>query len=272
MCLLVVFACSGCAELQHLYMPAEKKIEPQVVVPSGEFTDKEKQALQKGDAALALGKNNLAVKYYQEAAALSHGAIRAHLQLAYLYQLQDLPAKNSDILKQAEKLNPENAELLRELAFSELAANHDDAALVYAERGLKRFPQDVKLLNAKGIISDRKGQHAQAQEHYEQARVYARTAAEREFTLNNQALSWVVSGDYDRAIKELKAFLPHAKHKSSIRQALALAYGVKGDQKKAMKLGRKDLSAEEVRENQEFYSRLRSCQDDMATLFRVPAK
>lgn len=218
----------------------------------------ESALLRKGDTARALGDYSAAKQHYAQAAALSQGAVRAHLELADIYARDNENAERLAILQQAYHLNPSNLEVSKEYAHALLAAGDAAQAEAVARSGLRQSAEDVRLLNALGVALDQQGKHGAAQEQYRLAWPLAVAAIDREITLNNHALSLVVSGKSAQAIKQLEAELPQVQNKVAIRQMLALAYGIEGDADKAYELGLRDLSVSEVRENLDYYARLRS--------------
>lgn len=218
----------------------------------------ESALLRKGDTARALGDYAAAEQHYTQAAGLSQGAVRAHLELAGIYARHGEAEKRLAILKEAYGLNATNLEVSKEYAQALLAAGDAKQAEAVAQNGLRQSAEDVRLLNALGVALDQQGKHDAAQEQYRLAWPLATAAIDREITLNNHALSLVVSGKPAEAIKQLEAERPQVQNKGALRQMLALAYGVEGDVDKAYELGLRDLSVAEVRENLDYYARLRS--------------
>ena len=230
-------------------------------------TGEEKALLTKGDTARALGRYGQAKEYYTEAAVLSKGAVRAHLELAGIHRRDGDEAAARHILKEAYTLNPRNLEVAKGYAQSLLLAGEaQDAARIAAE-ALEHYPHDVRLLNLCGIALDRLERHTEAQKLYVQAMDESATAEDREVTANNHALSLVASREYDAAIRMVETHTPDARSKTVSRQLLALIYGVKGDTDRAYELGLRDLSLVQVNENLRFYRQLHEGAVPMETLF-----
>jgi Flp pilus assembly protein TadD len=221
-------------------------------------TDEEMSLLRKGDTARALGDIPAAELHYQQAASLSQGAVRAHLELADIYALQGEAAKRKAVLKDAYALNMTNPEVSKEYAQVLLAAGEAAEAEAVARNGLQYSAQDVRLLNVLGVALDQQGKHTEAQTYYAQAMEFSSAAVDKEITLNNHALSLIVDGKAAQAIAQLETELPHVQNKAALRQMLALAHGVEGNTDKAYELGLRDLSVREVKENLDYYARIRS--------------
>lgn len=252
--LLAVSACTS----------ANQPSAPMMVAASAE----EKALLTKGDVARSLGRGGEAQEYYEQAAALSQGAVRAHLELAGMYETAGRQNDALDILQRAYALNPQSVEVLKGLAQQQLRKGNDASAVALATEGLALSPEDVRLLNVRGIAHDRAGDHAAAQQVYEQALAVLTGNVDREYTVNNLALSYIASGHYDKAIALAEPELPKAQNKTVLRQLLALAYGAKGDADRAYELGLMDLNVAQVRDNLAFYRQLGAGEVDSAVLFQ----
>lgn len=235
------------------------------------ITVEEQALLTKGDTARALGQYDEAQVHYADAAALSSGATRAHLELAALHRRNGKPDAAAQVLAEAYALNPEANAVARDYAEILLRRGQTGEAMDVATQAVARNPNDVRLLNVQGVALDRMGDHKAAQSRYIRAMERSSTLKDREITANNQILSLVASGDYDTAISAAQAYLPQAQDKPALRQLLALAYGVKGEEDKAYDLGLQDLPIEQVSENLRFYAQLREGQIPMKNLF-VPAQ
>lgn len=227
--------------------------------------------LKQADTALALGQTDEALNAYAEAAALSKGAVRAHLELAAIHKQRGNYGDAKAVLRKAHRLNSHSVEVLKELAHLLLIDGEQEEAGQVIRRGLALSAGDVRLLNAYGVWLDRAGEHAQAQEQYRRALESAVIPLDKEYTVNNYALSLIASDDAKDAVSLLEKQLPGAQNPASIRQALALAYGVLGDEATAKKLAAKDLNAAEVEENLHFYRQYREGLIDRRSLFGAPA-
>lgn len=243
---------------------------PEAPVAQAASNENERQLLMQADAERTLGNDERAVEHYRQAAEQSKGAVRAHLELAAIYRAQGEQDKALDILQRAHALNPSHGEVLKEYARQALLMGKDALALEKATDGLKQNPQDVRLLNIRGVANDRAGDHKEAQEDYRAALGFSTFPMDREYTTNNLALSLVADGRYAEAVKLLEAALPKAQNKAVLRQLLALAYGAGGNADKAYELGLKDLTLPQIQENLRFYELLREGKTDKGVLFGTP--
>ena len=70
---------------------------------------------------------------------------------------------------------------------------------------------------------------------------------------NNYALSMILNDQIDEAIQQLEKLSARVEGSPTIRQNLALAYGLKGNSQRARELNLKGLSPEQAEENLQFY-------------------
>tara|TARA_R110002110_G_scaffold34264_9_gene116714 strand:- start:2121 stop:2426 length:306 start_codon:yes stop_codon:yes gene_type:complete len=78
---------------------------------------------------------------------------------------------------------------------------------------------------------------------------------------NNLALSYLMAGEYDAAIKALAPLAFTPKSTAVIRQNLAMAYGLAGDEASAARIARLDLDHPTVENNLRFYRQVRRMED-----------
>ena len=157
------------------------------------------------------------------------------------------------------KLNPHYPMALRGLGKAYLKTGRPDLAASPLAVAYQDTPNDPKLLMLIGVADDFIGEHSYAQARYEQGLKLA--PADRSLIIN-LALSLALSEKYDQAIATLRptAFAPAATPQE--RQTLALIYGLKGDQKTALELARKDLDTAAADHNLAFYDTLRRMPPD----------
>lgn len=253
-----------CAALGLSACAPTQQVSTQQAAPSAEET----ALLTRADVARALGRRAEAQQLYEQAAATSQGSIRAHLELADMYRAAGRHKDALTMLEAAHALNPRNVEVLKGYAQQALRMGDDATARRMAEQGLSQSPEDARLLNVLGVVSDRAGEHQQAQEHYARAMAVLSGEVDREYTLNNYALSAIATHDYGKAITLLEPALPTARNKTALRQLLALAYGAKGELDHAYELGLMDMNVVQVQENLEFYRRFGRGEVDSAVLFQ----
>jgi Flp pilus assembly protein TadD len=157
------------------------------------------------------------------------------------------------------KLLPKQPAALRGLAKAYLRTARPDLAASPLAIAYTATPDDPKLLMLIGVADDFIGQHGHAQNRYRQG---LRITPGDPSLLANLALSLALSEKFDEAIDMLRvvALAPNATPHE--RQTLALIYGLKGDQKAARDLARRDLDAAATDHNLAFYDTLRRLPPD----------
>jgi Flp pilus assembly protein TadD len=152
------------------------------------------------------------------------------------------------------KLSPKDPAALRGLARAYLKTGRPDLAASPLAVAYKDTPNDPKLLMLIGVADDFIGQHDHAQARYRQG---LNLAPADHSLLLDLALSLALSEKYDVAIATLRpiALTPNATPQE--RQTLALIYGLKGDDKSAGEMARRDLDAAAADHNLAFYDTLR---------------
>lgn len=157
------------------------------------------------------------------------------------------------------KLSERHPMALRGLAKAYLKTGRPDLAGNPLAIAYQDTPNDPKLLLLIGVADDFIGQHGYAQTRYQQGLKVA--PADRSLTLD-LALSLALSEKFDQAITLLRplAYAPNATPQE--RQTLALIYGLKGDEKAAREIARRDLDTAAVDHNLAFYDTLRRLPPD----------
>lgn len=215
------------------------------------LTSKEESLLRLADSTRAAGDIPAAEKLYAQAVAQSKGAVKAHLALAEIYRLQKRYQPSLDILQAAAQLQPQNTEVLKELGHTQQAMNRLEEAVKTYDKAIAINAKDGRLYNGKGVALDALGQHKEAQAAYRKGIKAA--PEDNTYIENNLALSLILSTHYDEAILILQRLMNTEAANPTVRQNLALAYGLSGDEETAMKLGLQDLPPKEAKENIEFF-------------------
>ena len=228
-------------------------------------SEREASLMRQAQATQKAGDVQSALALYQEAAALSHGAIEAHLQLALLLQSQGDLAGAQEVLNQAQGINAKHPAIDLQLGKLAVQQNRPDAALEHFANGLGHWPQSIDLLNGKGVALDMMRRHDEAQAAYLQA--IGQGKAKTEFVRNNLAMSYIMSDRYKDAIETLEG-IENIQGTPVMRQNLALAYGLKGDMEAARQWAQPDLTKEQLEENIAFY---RSYKKELAAHKKPPA-
>ncbi len=216
----------------------------------GQFSEKEQNLLSIAGSARASGDLDGAADLYRRMTNTSGDSIVPHLELASIYRQQRKPALAVDVLREAQKTQPKDPFVLRALGGALVADNKPRDGLVSFEEALALDENDISALNGRGVAYDAMGQHAKAQDSYRRALL---VNANNTAVLNNLALSMILSDKYDDAIAILERLTAAPDSTPTMRQNLALAYGLQGNRAKAMEMGLKDLSAEQAQENLKFY-------------------
>jgi Flp pilus assembly protein TadD len=157
------------------------------------------------------------------------------------------------------KSSPKYPPALRGLAKAYLRTGRPDLAASPLAVAYTETPNDPKTLLLIGVADDFIGQHAHAQRRYQQGLKIAPT--DRSLTLN-LALSLALSEKYAEAIDVLRPLALAPNGSPQERQTLALIYGLKGDEKMARELSRRDLDAAAADHNLAFYDTLRRLPPD----------
>lgn len=144
----------------------------------------------------------------------------------------------------------DNAGLHRDLGRVLLRQGKASEAKGEYEKALGIDSDDVKAMNGLGISLDYLGNHAAAQKMYKDA---LDDNASDVPSLNNLAHSYVLSGNYKEAISLLEPHLNDKTATPELRQNLAEAYGMAGMDVDAERVGRIDLSVEQVKHNLAYY-------------------
>lgn len=227
--------------------------------------------LNKADAALGMGNEQEAEALYREVAEQPGAGVRAHLQLASLMKQRGDKGGAKALLQEAHARNSNNVEVLRELAHIYLNEGRGDMADPLIAQGLERSPNDPRLLNLRGVRLDQQGEHQQAQAIYQRVLSEAYLPADKDYATNNLALSYIASGQPQKAVTLLEGYLDQADSPEPMRQTLALAYGVAGQPDNARTLLADQLDADAITENLRFYELYRQGNIERTSLFQVSA-
>ncbi len=204
-----------------------------------------------------------AERLYKQAASMSPQSVMAHLELAEFYKRHHDNAKALDTLRDTLAIEPENTVILRDLANMHITSGEPKRALALLSRAIETHTGDALLYNSKGAALDQLGKYQAAQEAYQRA---LELAPDEAMTFKaNLSMSYMLSHAYDKAIELLSPLLDTPGTTPTIRQNLALAYGLKGESKKALKLGLQDLTPEEAQENLKFYRMIATPHADSST-------
>lgn len=221
---------------------------------SSRLSSLEEQLIRRAEEAKKSGNAKEAIHLYTEAAKISKGAVQAHLALADLLKTQKDAPGALGVLKDAATLQPNNGELLKELGNGYIAAGQPKEAITAYERAIAAMPDDPRAYNGKAVALDMMEKYGAAQEYYAQALAHA--GEDTDYIHNNQALSLIMLGKYEEAIALLETLVEKADVTPTMRQNLALAYGLSGKKDKARIIAGKDLTSQQIDENDRIYDTL----------------
>lgn len=211
-------------------------------------TQKEENLLQLARASESARDISQSVRLYKQAIDISKGSVEAHMGLANLYDRKNMRDKALLVMRDAKKIQPNHPIINAQLGDYYTKQGNVEKALTYFNDGLKESPNNSTLLNGKGLALDTIGNHSQAQTAYNQGLINAYDAQDE--LLYNLAISYMLTGHYDKAITHLNSIDPKS---IAIRKNLAVAYALKGNNKQSQKWRGKDISKTAVNKSTKFY-------------------
>ena len=220
------------------------------------LTDKDERMLRLAESTRAAGDVETAKGIYRQLVTTSTSAVSAHLSLAGILVTQQKPQDALEVLKVAEKLQPKNVEVLKELANVMIMLGTPAEALLVLEKAMVLAPNDARLYNSQGIALDMKDDRVKAQESYKKAISLANENTG--YIENNLAMSYIMTRKLKEASELLAKVANSPQATPTTRQNLALAYGLMGEREKSLFWGLKDLPPALAEQNQEIYAALAS--------------
>lgn len=198
----------------------------------------------------AAGDYASAERIYLDVIRENKTSTEAHLALAETYVFTKQFQRAVNVLQDAATRQPEDVNIQIELANALIHAGEATKAVTHAEKAIALDSGNPRAYNTKGVALDSMGKYTAAQSAYLEA---IKLNPEAVYIKNNLALSYIMSDKYDKAIAILAPLNATQQATPTVRQNLALAYGLKGDTEKALSLSMKDLPEEKARENLAFY-------------------
>jgi Flp pilus assembly protein TadD len=212
--------------------------------------DKEK-AIAVAEQLKKQGNYAEAAAMYNQALQQSPDSMPLMLELASLYRKIGQPQQALALMTEAQKKDPDNAEVLTQLGYSLVDSGQPEQAIQVFEQLSAISRNNPAAYNGKGVAFDKAGNHVVAQDMYRHALKLKPGAVNIQ---NNLAMSMILNDQVDEAIELLEPLSEEHSDNKTIRQNLALAYGIKGDKQKALSLNMKDLTPEQAKENLRFYT------------------
>ncbi|KXV50942.1 tetratricopeptide repeat protein [Acetobacter tropicalis] len=213
-----------------------------------------------GQTALQTGDMATAVTFYGRAVALRPDRIDLQLGYAQALTANGRPNEALGLLMPLATKNPDNTQLSLVTSRLLIEAGRPREALNRLQAAFRQNPSDTRVLVALGVALDTLGNQQAAQGYYQKALalnpddVPART---------DMALSLALSGSYPQAIGILRplrselAGTDQVSHINAVENALALVYGLMGDQTSSAAILRHRMSEKQAQENLTFYNAVR---------------
>jgi Flp pilus assembly protein TadD len=233
---------------------------PTKQVSSGSLVKAADQTRDSGNLAAA-------ALLYQRAEQLDPKDIDAPLQLGNIYAQLDAPRQAAAAYQRALAIDPNNVTALRGLANAELQVG-DPQAAISTLRSAAAIHPDWRTQNSLGVAYDMMGDFPSAQDAYRQGLTLA---PENLQLTSNLGLSLALSGRFDEALPILEKAAHDPGATARIRQNLALAYGLAGDDQKAAATAAIDLDPAKVQANLGYYEYLRLLHDRKALAAAIGA-
>lgn len=155
-----------------------------------------------------------------------------------------------EVLEKGRANVPGDVAVVRKLGNAYLLDGQPQKAEVVFDQGLAEHKNDSGLLGSKGIALDMQGKTEAAREIYQAA---MKADPDNVAAGNNLAMSHLLAGEYDQAILVLEGITGKLAATPQMRQNLAFAYVLKGEDDKAMKTGLQDYSEKDMEKNLSYY-------------------
>ena len=208
--------------------------------------------IKAADKMLASGDVDGATQAYRKIASESKSSVDAEIKLATVYRKTQHPQDALNVMLDAQKRQPDNQEVLMNLGYAQIAADQSQEAVTTFDQVINSHPENALAYSGKAIAFDKSGNHLAAQELYEHALKLSPGSLAIQ---NNLAMSLILNNQLTQAIDILESLSNSAPDNRTIRQNLALAYGLKGNRQKALELNKMDVSEEEAKDNLLFYEK-----------------
>jgi Flp pilus assembly protein TadD len=213
------------------------------------------------------GNLGAAALLYQRAEELDPKDIEPPLQLGGIWAQLDDPRQAVAAYQRALSIDAKNVTALRGLANAELQLG-DPQAAINTLRSAAAIQPDWRIENSLGVAYDMTGDFTSAQDAYRQGLAMA---PENLQLTSNLGLSLALSGKFDEALPMLENAARDPAATPRIRQNLALAYGLAGDEEKAAATAGIDLDPAKVQANLGYYEYLRLLHDRKALAAAIGA-
>lgn len=256
---------SGPASIMDTAQLSTRTIDPSYSVaaedragPIKDVTQTDEHLRMAAEIAIKEGKIHGAVAHLSKLAERHPGdKVVAYNLARHLRYIGSLPAAEK-ALNDGLAIHPKDQLLRLELAKVKIADGEAEEAVRILEPLREELPTDPAVLQALGVSYDRLKRHDDAQQVYAAAMELGRPSAA---LLNNDGLSRMMSGDLDGAIKQLRRASSAPGATAQVRQNLALALSLKGDEAEAKRVAQEALPREMADKALEQYRDIAKTQD-----------
>ena len=212
----------------------------------------ERRLFEQASERRAAGKTGEAIELYTQAAQLSSGSVEAHVAIAEILRAANNAAQSLNMLGEALRIKSTDARLHMEKGFSLVALSKYDEAIRSFDQAITFDEELGSAYSGKAVAYDLQGQHSKAQQMYSEAKARGLGTPALD---NNYALSLIFSGKHDGAIALLTPHADSSYATTTMKQNLALAYGLKGDVGRAKHYASDGLDPASAKKNLDFYKR-----------------
>ncbi len=219
---------------------------------------------QAGDMRAASG-------LYRQALAVAGTEVTPYIELADLYTREmDRADRAIVLLSQASEINPGSVANALAIGRRLIEAEAYHQALTVYEAALQSEAEHIGLLKGKALALDMLGRHRDAEPIYDQA---ITLAPDQTAVLNNYAMSLIMAGEVARAVSIMEPLVKDpVRSTSRLRQNLALAYGLAGQDDAARRLlVQERLEPEAIAGNMAFYRSYREARRSIEPEAVLPA-
>lgn len=157
--------------------------------------------------------------------------------------------------RRAASFEPGREEVMAGLARTYLQMRRPTDAITYFDAASRAAPQVSGYQSGKGVALDMMSRHAEAQQAY---RAALKIKPDDVAAANNLGLSLALSGKADEAVAVLSRLVLEPGATARVRQNLALAYGMRGDEAAARRTAVADLDPSAADGNVAFYRAART--------------
>lgn len=159
------------------------------------------EGVARGDDAWRQGKLDLAVYLYVQSLAYETTSAQPFLKIAAIHEQLGNRALATKAFELALEREPENAGANERLGLLYVEAQQDELAENMLHAAIRLDPRRWRAYNGLGVLADRRGEYASAEQHYDRAHVLQPNNAS---VINNRGYSHYLAGKLDAAEADLR--------------------------------------------------------------------